>query len=286
MVMSIISTLRTLFWSIVCMVMIMAGFAVYLVTIVSDYQAIEGSNVWARQYFGSMPVGVLSLFQASTGGIDWHVLSDDLWNVSPPACIAFLGFISMMTFAIMNILTGIAVNNANRAAEDDFDLSFHEERSKHKTVISSLKNIFHSADTRGEGSITWSDVDKHLRDQQVRALFKKIDLDPWHLKTFFDMMGSEEADEEPSIQIDSFIRGCMRLRCTVKNIDLMASRHEESEHMAKRLHDIRDSVTLLHSAVMRIQATMLEQKGHSTRSSWSDLACSQTPRTSRDWWST
>jgi len=238
---------------------------------------------WARQYFGSMPKGVLSLFQASTGGIDWHIISDTLWDVSPSACMAFLGFISMMTFAIMNILTGIAVNNANRAAEDDFDLSFHQERSKHKNVITGLKNIFHSTNALGDGCITWSDLDKHLRDQQVRALFKKIDLETWHLKTFFDMMGAEEADEEPRIQIDSFIRGCMRLRCTVKNIDLMASRHDESEHLTKRLHEIRDSVILLHNTVLRIQATMLDRKENSTWSSLGDLACS---KPSVDWWST
>jgi len=280
MVISIISTLRTLFWSVVCTLMIMAGFAVYLVTIVSDHQASAGPSAWAVQYFGSMPAGMLSLFAASTGGVDWQNISDALWDVSPTACIAFLGYVSMMAYAIMNILTGICVNNANRAAEDDFDLSFHEERSKHKNVITSLKNIFHGADTRGEGTLTWTDLDKHLHDQQVRALFKKIDLETWHLKSFFEMMGADEGDEEPSIGIDAFIRGCLRLRCTVKNIDLMASRHDESEHFGKRLHEIRDQVALLHNAVMRSNAMLhnngqRDLSGPSNWSSWGNLACRQ-----------
>merc|ERR1712008_297925 len=96
---------RTLFWSVLCTLMIMAGVAVYLVTVVSDYQAEAGSKEWARQFFGSMPTGILSLFQASTGGGDWREISSPLWNASPPACIAFLGYISMMAYAIMNILT-------------------------------------------------------------------------------------------------------------------------------------------------------------------------------------
>jgi hypothetical protein len=255
--------------------MIMAGFAVYLVTVVSDYAAIEGQSAWGRKHFGSMPQGMLSLFQASTGGIDWQDLSDPLWAVSPFALLAFLGYICMMSYAILNILTGICVNNANRAAEDDFDLSFHAERSKHKNVIQGLKNIFHAGDTRGEGTVTWTDLDKHLHDPQVRALFKKIDLETFHLKSFFDMMGADEADEEPSIQIDSFIRGCMRLRCTVKNIDLMASNHAESEHITKRLHEIRDSLKLLHATVRRNQTTMPDhQEEHSTWIPWSNLACS------------
>jgi len=257
MVTAIVSTLRTLFWSIVCTLMIMAGFAVYLVTAVSDYQATEGPNSWSEQYFGSRSAGMLSLFQATTGGIDWNELSDGLWGISPTACCIFFGYISMMVFAIMNILTGICVNTANRAAEDDFDLSFHAERSKHKSVIVSLKTILHKADSRGEGTITWPDLDVHLHDQHVRGLFKKIDLEPWHLKSFFDMMGADEDDVDASIDIDQFIRGCMRLRCNVKNIDLMASRHVEAEHSAKRLQEIKDSVKQLPGAVLRSQVTPL-----------------------------
>jgi len=278
MVMSIISTLRTLFWSIVCMVMIMAGFAVYLVTVVSDHEAMEGRTEWAQRYFGSMPAGMLSLFQASTGGMDWHMVSDGLWSTSPAACCAFFGYISMMTYAILNILTGICVNNANRAAEDDFDLSFHQERSKHKNVITSLKNILHGGDASGAGTITWSDLDIHLHNAEVRALFKKIDLEPWHLKSFFDMMGADEDEEEASIDIDQFIRGCMRLRCTVKNIDLMASRHDESEHSAKRLHKIEESVKQIRDAVLQNHAALLRldhQNGHSSRTIWDSISCSK-----------
>jgi len=264
MVISIVSTLRTIFWSVLCSLLIMAGFAVYLVTVVSDYQASKGSHAWARKHFGSMPAGMLSLFQASTGGMDWQVVSDPLWHVSTSACMAFLFYISMMAFAIMNILTGICVHNAHHAAEDDCDLAFHAERLKHKNFITSLKTIFHSADTRGKGTITWSDLEKHLHDQQVRALFKKIDLETWHLKSFFDILGEDsEADIEPSIEIDTFIRGCMRFRCTVKQIDLIASKHFESEHLANWLHEIRDAVKLL---ARRSQATMLDHqhKGPST----------------------
>jgi len=135
MVASIISTMRTLFWSVVCTLMIMAGFTVYIVTVVSDHQATEGPDSWAIQYFGSMPAGMLSLFQAATTDMDWHTVSEGLWRISPVACCVFFGYVSMMVYAIMNILTGICVNNANRAAEDDFDLSLHEERSRHKSVV-------------------------------------------------------------------------------------------------------------------------------------------------------
>jgi len=184
-------------------------------------------------------------------------------------------------FALMNILTGICVNNANRAAEEDFDLSMHEERSKHRQIVESLKERLRNADVRGAGTIAWSDLDMHLRDKQVRSLFKKIDLEPWHLKNFFDMMGAGD-DAEACIDIDQFIRGCFRLRSSVKNIDLVASRHDEAELSAKRLQEIKESLDQLRDVIMQIQSqtTLLsfdQPNGHASRSHWHSLVSSSRP---------
>lgn len=150
----------------------------------------------------------------------------------------------MMGFAIMNILTGICVNHANRVAEEDFELSFHAERTKHRAVLASLKTILHNADQSGQGTITWSTLEELLDDQDVRNLFKKIDLESFHLKHFFDLMGDDNS--AANIEIEQFLRGCMRLRCNVKNIDLMAGVHQEAAKTAKHLNDLQSSVAEIH----------------------------------------
>merc|ERR550532_2540751 len=54
MALSIFSTMITLFWSIVCLVMIMSTFAVFFATAVSEYQADHGPDEDMVALFGSM----------------------------------------------------------------------------------------------------------------------------------------------------------------------------------------------------------------------------------------
>jgi len=130
--------------------------------------------------------------------------------------------------------------------------------------------------TRGEGTITWSDLDVHLHDKRVRSLFKKIDLEPWHLKNFFDLIGANDDESETGIDIDQFIRGCFRLRCSVKNIDFAASRHDEAEYLGKRLNEIKECLKQVQNAVVQSQAPLLridQQSGDALRSHWNSLVC-------------
>lgn len=236
MVMSIISTMRTLFWSIVCLFIFMSGFGVYLATAASDHQAemmrqAEVIDEDMAMYFGSMPNVMVSLFQATTGGVDWRILSDTLGRISEfTRCMLYV-YIAMMVYAIMNILTGICVNNANKAADDDLEISA-EAFSRHNSAVALLKKLLHGED----GTITWRQLQYHLVNPKVRNYFKKIDLEPWHLQSFFDLL--QVGDTEPSVPVDQFIRGCMRLRCPVKNVDLMAALREERELDHKRFGDI------------------------------------------------
>jgi len=197
MVTSIISTLFTLFWSIVCLVMIMSAFSVFFLTMVSDYQATDGPNPELEQYFGSMTKVMLCLFQATTGGMDWRVVCEALMEVSFLSVAMLCVFISMMNYAIMNILTGICVNTANKTAEDDFEISIHEERSRQDNVTGKLKELLHEGDKDNNGTITWAQLEGYLRYPEVKHSFKKLDLEPWHLQSFFDVLKAGKGSEEP-----------------------------------------------------------------------------------------
>jgi len=211
----------------VCLVMIMIAFATYFLTVVSDYQADNGEDPELNAFFGSMAAMVLSLFQMTTGGFDWRDMSNQLLPVSHTSVAVLCIYVSMMEYAIMNILTGICCNKANKTAEDDFDITILEERMRQESAIAKLTKYFHDHDLAGDGQLTWRHLDHHLDDPQVHSSFKRLDLERWHLQSFFDLLDTDGENNEPSIDIDHFIRGCKRLRCNVKNIDLIAASHEQ-----------------------------------------------------------
>jgi len=262
MVMSIVSTLRTLLWSLVCVLLIMSGIGSYLAWVVADYLATDGvSDSEVKKHFGSVPRIMISLFQAISGGVDWSDYSELLCRISFTACGIFYAYISMMIFAIMNILTGICVNNANKAADDDMDLCTedmlkNEDVANLRKILVTGRKLDRSGSTSSLGSdiggtLNWVQLKVHLSEPRVRAYFKKIGLEPWHLRSFFQLL--KVGDKEPEMDIDQFIRGCMRLRSNVKNIDLMAALHETKERETRRCNELKCSIREVHALVAELQ---------------------------------
>jgi len=262
MVLSILSTVRTLFWAMVCLLMLTSVVGVFLVTAVADHQAkSEEADADMEVYFGSMTSAVTSLFQATSNGIDWRLLSDILGKVSVlPQSMLYL-YIGMMVFAIMNILTGICVNNANRAAEDDFEISMFEEISKRESVVVQLKRIFHDADTEKSGVIRWSQLKEKLQNPSTRTFFSKLDLEEWQLYSLFELLNLD-GNEDPSISIDLFIRGCTRLRCQVKNVDLMAAVKDADKGHIHRQEALIHSLEQLRASLDRRHMQQSQRTQH------------------------
>jgi len=249
MMASIISTMVTLFWSIVCLVMIMVSFATYFLTVASDHQANNGIDPELEPYFGSIAATMLSLFQMTTGGFDWRDMSNQLMAFSPVSVAVLCVYISMMHYAIMNILTGICCNTANKAAEEDFDITLLEESSRQESVLKKLKQYLYDNDESGEGLITWEQLARHLaNNQEVRGYFKRLELERWHLQNFFVLLDVKD-DVQPSIRIDNFIRCCMRLRCQVKNIDLIAANQEQSYGNKRSFSELKQKIEGLQSSL-------------------------------------
>ncbi|CAE8665450.1 unnamed protein product, partial [Polarella glacialis] len=72
----------------------------------SDAQALS-------ELFGSLTISALSLFQGIAGGIDWKDLVNPLMNlVSPWAGLLLVGYIAFAILAVMNVVTGLFVENA------------------------------------------------------------------------------------------------------------------------------------------------------------------------------
>merc|ERR1719458_1810771 len=117
-----------------------------------------------------MPQIMSSLFQATTAGVDWRILSDLLAEHSEVTRLVFYGYISMMVYAIMNILTGICVNNANKAADDDMDICT-EDMLKNEDVANLRKILVtgRKLDRSGSTSSLGSDIGGTLNWVQLKV---------------------------------------------------------------------------------------------------------------------
>merc|ERR1712232_57522 len=80
-------------------------------------------EVALSMFFGSLGGTALTLFQSITGGVDWRDISHPLGDsISPMLAIVFIGYVSFMILALLNVVTGIFVDNAITKTKEHSDI--------------------------------------------------------------------------------------------------------------------------------------------------------------------
>merc|ERR1712032_945954 len=139
-VFAILRSGTSLFWSIVCLAIIIFSFALFFMHSVTYHlfeNRVDGvEETKLVDMFGSLALSCYSLFQAISGGISWHEVADPLTDVHWTNGLVFTFFVFFTLFAMLNIITGIFVENSISCARNSLG------------VVNSVLSICPGADVR------------------------------------------------------------------------------------------------------------------------------------------
>jgi len=212
MVDSILNTLKSLASTIVLLLLLIYIVSVYLTSLVAQEAharpwILEGEKGLGT-YYGSVLMSMLSVFQATTSGLDWNdVLKPLMDDISPLMAIPVALYIAFTVLAMMNVITGVFVESALSAARSSKDA---ELRNK-------MHMLFKRTDTDASGMISWDEFAGHLEDKDMARCFRLLDIDPSEAKGLFTLLDTDCSGE---IDAEEFVMGCLRLQGTAKAIDL------------------------------------------------------------------
>jgi len=226
MMLSMMASVRSLLWSVALLLMVMFGFAVSLTASVAE--AVAEGVVFSgdlRCNFGSLPEALLLLLQAATGGMDWSAITDDLSSVSSLSVAVFVVYIIFVSFAVMNIMTGFFVECAMTSAEADLDRVINLQAEERERTAKNLREVLQSNSGKLTDRISWQELKFHLQEPKVRAYLKTLNLEVMDLQCFFDLVASDR-EEHPTVNIDEFVRCCLRLKGLAKNADVVVLRYQ------------------------------------------------------------
>eukprot|EP00927_Polykrikos_kofoidii_P039869 TRINITY_DN34175_c0_g1_i1.p1 TRINITY_DN34175_c0_g1~~TRINITY_DN34175_c0_g1_i1.p1 ORF type:complete len:600 (-),score=93.07 TRINITY_DN34175_c0_g1_i1:421-2220(-) len=224
-VMSISSCLRSLGWTVFLLGAIMFLVATTILTTIASYEdrAYESSQAGdlRRLHYRNYGQTMLTLFMTITSGMDWYDACVPVNDLEPWLEILFAVYIAFIVFAIMNIVTGVFVDQAMKAVSQDQDLVFMEEKDRRAKIIRDIGEIFNEV-TNGKEALSVQDMQSLIVRPEVRACFKQLDMEAWDLQTFLELVDSEDR----LLDVESFVNGCLRVKGNAKNIDLIAMRYE------------------------------------------------------------
>jgi hypothetical protein len=171
-----------------------------------DSQAEKAQKMW-----GDLSSSMMTLFASITGGDDWMNFTDILegGNFYTGNVMVFAIYIAFATLVMLNLVTGVFVEGAQRIIKEDRD----SELVKH------VYKLFQIADQDHSAEISWQEFEEHLQDKAMDEYFKAIDLSRRDAQQLFKLL---DTDQSGTISVEEFVRGCLRLKGPARSVDLAA----------------------------------------------------------------
>jgi len=225
LVMSILGSLKSLVWAVVLLFVMMYVIGVYLTQLVLDHRLRLEDPEDAHQslvtFYGSVGDSVFVLFEAVTGGVDWGEAVAPLRSeISGMVVPLFMLYISFVVLCMLNVITGVFVESALLTARRDKDIY----------MVNHARQLFAQVDTTRSGTISWEQFEEALESEDMREVFKQLDLDVSEALGLFQLL---DTDRTGNIDADEFISGCTRLRGPAKALDLNLLKMQTRLHWEK-----------------------------------------------------
>mmetsp|Transcript_16933 Transcript_16933/g.34340 ORF Transcript_16933/g.34340 Transcript_16933/m.34340 type:complete len:212 (-) Transcript_16933:2-637(-) len=154
-------------------------------------------------------------FRSVTGGYDWGVYYDVLAPTGLANCVIFLFFVIFSQIALLNIVTGIFVENAMKLGQPEVDHLAFAQRKQDLEDAAELRKVFRQIDTDGSGTLTAQEFAEAVQNERFRAQLAVLGLDIKDAEKFFRVV-----TDLGVVDMEFFVDGCLRLKGSASNIDL------------------------------------------------------------------
>lgn len=224
MALMIFDSLKSLFWALVLLMIIVYVFAIcftqgaelhlreFMENPTPNYDSIA-------EYFGNLPKTVYILLQAMLGGVSWGEVTNALKDMPWIFFALFFFYLSFTILAVLNIITGVFVDNAVETAKTQREFLVQKEMELREAYTKEMRQFFMEMDSDGSGSITMAELMEYFDDKRVQSYFQALGLDPEDTERLFELIDEDGSGE---VSIDEFLQGCLRLKGLARSIDVHA----------------------------------------------------------------
>ncbi|CAE7949039.1 Cacna1e [Symbiodinium sp. KB8] len=207
LVTSIFHTLKSLFWALILLAIIVYCFAILFVQAVNDYRSDVANHPLSHEmvsgsdrFFKNLPDTMLSLFMSIGGGVSWEEVLVPLRGMSAIWVWCFLFYISFTYFAVLNVVTGVFCQSAIESAQNDHTAVVQSILADKQAHLQKIRDLFGKLGDQ-DGVITYTMFEEKINSPAVREYFESLGLDVWDAWTFFKLLDQDAGDHESCSQV-------------------------------------------------------------------------------------
>jgi len=242
LVYSIVCTLKSVFWALTLMGLIIYVFGMILTQAVSDF-VIDGGSSFAGSdltvFWGDLSLSILTLFKAIAGGLSWHDCFEPLQDMNPIWKFVFLSYVIFLYFAVMNVITGVFCESAIQSAKNDQELVIQEMLIKQQNYVKKLTTLFKDIDSDESGQIGSGELSEYMENEMSGAFFEYLELE---VDSAQDVIKLIDVDGSGEIDMNEFIFGLCRLRGAASKVDVAGVQHDIKMFQETLRRDLRPIV--------------------------------------------
>jgi hypothetical protein len=231
----LMASMSSFCWAAVMLMFLMFCVAVYFTEVYS--LSAKANPEWAEKlgvYWGSVPQSTLSLFMAIFGGFDWKDVLDLFQEVDSSAyflnTIIISFYIAFTTLVMLNLVTGVFVEGAQRIVKGDRD----------KELLHLAKNIFAFADQNGNNQLEDDEFVEILESNLMESFCEANNINSGEVEILYNLLKEPGAD---SVKVTDFVRACKLLQgearaADVQTVKLMCKQFfEQVEGILLEIHE-------------------------------------------------
>merc|ERR1712050_464086 len=106
------------------------------------------------------------------GGVSWGVVCDALFSIDATSAALFFFYIAFTILAVLNIITGVFVDNAVETARTQRDFLVQKEMEIKEKFILDMRVLFREIDVDGSGTVTHDELQEYFTDPRVKSYFQ------------------------------------------------------------------------------------------------------------------
>merc|ERR1712176_817960 len=114
------------------------------------------------QYYGNMGRTILTLYLSIVNGLDWGSAVEPLLVVRPLLAFMYCLYIAFAVLCVLNIVTGVFVDNAYRVTANDEDHMVMNELELKERTLNEVREIFESAVPTGKGQMSFDTFQEQI----------------------------------------------------------------------------------------------------------------------------
>jgi hypothetical protein len=202
-------------WAVLLLFLIICLFALFLEdSALAHLKELKGNQTALDPVVTSLSDNWNGMFQAMvsliysiSGGADWGDLAEPFWML--PFCgVAYMMFVILTIFGLLNVLVGIFVQEASEVTKSDKDFVVDAFVQKRKEKEQEISDLFDSMDLDKTGRIRYEEMSKALQKDNIAAYFEHLEVEVSKVEVLFQVLDS---NGDGTISKDEFMQGLRKL---------------------------------------------------------------------------